>query len=137
MCKRKTWIGTGDFTPYSELLPLDLSFFSTSHSSGNGGRVATVFKSELQCCFSQLTKSYSSFELQLLELKLPLSVFVVYRPPKYNKDFIDDFADFLSGIVVYWYNHILICCGFNSHECCESLPVVRDFLSLIDSFDFI
>lgn len=74
--------------------------------------------------------SYSSLELQLFQIKLssPVLCFIVYHPPKYNKDF-------LAGILVK-YDHILILGDFNVHVCCESRPLVIDFLNLISSFHF-
>ncbi len=59
---------------------------------------------------------------------------VVYRPPKYNKNFIQDFADLLAGIALK-YDRFLIIGDFNIHVCCESKPLVKEFLSLIDSFN--
>lgn len=32
------------------------------------------------------------------------------------------------------YNLFLIVCDFNIHMCCETRPLVRDFLDLVDSF---
>ncbi|XP_028275149.1 zinc finger protein 2 homolog [Parambassis ranga] len=60
-------------------------------------------------CQPAATNSYSSFELQLFEVKLPVTVLcaVVYRPPKINKDFVRDFADFVSGVTLK-YDHFLI-----------------------------
>lgn len=55
------------------------------------------------------------------------------RPPKFNKDFIQDFADFVAGIALK-YDRFLIVGDFNIHVCCESRPMSKDFLDLIDSF---
>ncbi len=55
-----------------------------------------------KCICRQLSSNnYSSFELNIFELGRFESVFcaVIYRPPKYNKDFINDFSNCLSGIV--------------------------------------
>ena len=81
----------------------------------------------------------SSFELQTFELQLSsFSVMfgVVYRPPKFYKDFICEFADFLSCVSVK-YNHFLISGDFNIHVCCRSRPLVTDFLNLIESFNLV
>lgn len=61
---------------------------------------------------------------------------MIYRPPKYNKDFINDFSDFLSGIVPN-YDRILIIGDFNTHVCCPTKPLVKDLLNCIDSFNLI
>ncbi len=54
--------------------------------------------------------------------------------PKYNKNFIQDFADFVAGITLI-YDRLLIMGDFNIHVCCESKPLVKEFLSLVDSFN--
>ena len=54
------------------------------------------------------------------------------RPP--HKDFIRDFADFVSGVTLK-YDHFLIVGDFNVHVCCETRPLVRDFFNLIDSLN--
>ena len=48
--------------------------------------------------------------------------------------FIQDFENFLSGVMVD-YNHVLIQGDLNIHVCCETRPLVKDFLSLIDFFN--
>lgn len=59
---------------------------------------------------------------------------MVYRPPKFNKDFVQDFADFVSGVTLK-YDHFLIVGDFNIHVCCENRPLVKDFMNVIDSFN--
>lgn len=80
--------------------------------------------------------SYPSFELQLFEihLKLPVLCALIYRPPKFNKDFIQDFSDFVAGFILI-FDCFLIIGDFNIHVWCESRPLVKDFLNLIDSFN--
>lgn len=55
---------------------------------------------------------------------------VVYRPPKYNKTFISEFADFL-GSVLFKYGCVLITGDFNIHVCCKNDPLAKDFLALL------
>ena len=54
--------------------------------------------------------------------------------PEVYKDFIQDFYDFVAGIVLNT-EHLLIIGDFNIHVCCDSRPLVKDFLNLIDSFN--
>lgn len=51
---------------------------------------------------------------------------VVYRPPKYNKTFIHEFADRL-GSVIFKYDCVLIVGDFNIHICCNDDPLAKDF----------
>ncbi len=61
---------------------------------------------------------------------------VIYQPPKYNKDFINDFFDFLAGIMPK-YNRVLVVGDFDIHVCCPTKPLVKDFLNLTDSFNLV
>lgn len=45
----ETWLCTGEFTPFLELIPPDCLFFSSSQTAGRGGGLATVLKSSFQC----------------------------------------------------------------------------------------
>jgi len=80
--------------------------------------------------------SYSSFELNVFEFDLnhPVLCTVVYRPPTYNKDFIDDFSDFLASVMIK-YDRVLIVGDFNIHLCCPEKPLVKAFLNLVESFN--
>lgn len=81
---------------------------------------------------------YSSFELNLVKLDLsqPVMCTVIQQPPKYNKDFINDFSDFLAGILQK-HDTVLFIKDFNIHACCPTKPLVKDFLNLIDSFNLV
>ncbi|XP_056586108.1 uncharacterized protein LOC130407337 isoform X1 [Triplophysa dalaica] len=131
----ETWLHTGDLVPFSELLPPRCDFLNSPRITGKGGGLASVFKSTFHCR-EIAVDGFNSFELQLFETHFPATVLcaVVYRPPKYNKNFIQDFADFVAGIVLK-YDRFLIIGDFNIHVCCESKPLVKDFLSLIESFN--
>lgn len=129
----ETWLREGELAPFSELLPPGCSFFSSLRITGKGGGLASIFKSTFHCRQPPAVNR-GTFELQLLEVNFSVTVLcaVVYRPPKFNKDFIRDFADFMSGVTLN-YDHFLIVGDFNVHVCCETRPLVRDFLNLIDS----
>lgn len=61
---------------------------------------------------------------------------VIYRPPKHNKDFISDFARFLTEIPPK-YDRILTVGDFNIHVCCTEKPLTKDFLDLVESFNLV
>ena len=45
----ETWVHAGEYTPFSELLPPDCTFFSSPRATGHGGGIASVFRANLQC----------------------------------------------------------------------------------------
>lgn len=77
--------------------------------------MATLFKDRFKCTLLQVEK-YPSFELQMVKLELtcPIYCALIYRPPKYNKDFIADFSDVLS-LIVPTTDNFLIIGDFNIH----------------------
>lgn len=103
--------------------------------TGKGGGLACVFKSTFYC-WEVSADGCSSFELHHFETQVPFTMLcaVVYRPPKFNKDFIQDFADIMAGVVLK-YDRLVIVGDFNVRVCGESKPLLRDFLNLIDSFN--
>lgn len=64
----------------------------------------------------------------------PVFCAVIYRPAKYTKNFINDVSDFFSWDYA---QSVLIIGDFNMHVCCPDKPLVKDFLSLIDSFSLV
>lgn len=69
--------------------------------------------------FPVACKSLISFDLQLFKLNAYNSVVVVliYWPPKSTKEFIDEFAELLSGLKQIIIK-LLIIGDFNIHVCC-------------------
>uniref|UniRef100_A0A8C1UC21 Reverse transcriptase domain-containing protein n=1 Tax=Cyprinus carpio TaxID=7962 RepID=A0A8C1UC21_CYPCA len=130
----ETWVKPGDNSAFTELLPPRCGFFSSPRVSGRGGGVATVFKDNFKCRLLSIN-DYSCFELQLflIEFTLPVLCAVVYRPPKYNKNFIQEFSEFLADVVPK-YDQLFICGDFNIHVCCPSDQLATDFKRLLSSF---
>lgn len=62
--------------------------------------------------------------------------FDLSRAPKYSKDFIKEFAAFLTEVTIK-YDSFLIVGDFNIHVCCPDTPMVKDFLNLTDSFHLV
>ncbi len=111
----ETWLKHGDLMPLVEIAPPDCAFFSSPRASGHGDGVATFFRSCFKCK-TVLTDTFSSFEVQLLkvDVKGPVICALVYRPPKWKKDFICQFSDFLSDLVTRA-GRLLIIGDFNIH----------------------
>lgn len=61
---------------------------------------------------------------------------LIYRPPKFNKHFIQQFTEFVSGLLCN-YDCFLVLGDFNVHVCCPSDPLVKDFLNLVESFNLV
>lgn len=93
----ETWLHAGESVPLIQLCPDDCNFVSTPRLSGHGRDLAAVFKKQFYCCVLN-TAHYSSCEVQLINVGLtnPILIALVYRPPRLQKDFIPQFADFVS-----------------------------------------
>lgn len=137
LCITETWIKLGDLSPFTELVPQGCSFLNSPRLTGRDGGLATVFK-DSYLCRSLSTGTHSCLDVLLFQLSLVNPVFfaVIYRPPNVNKEFLNEFAPFMSEIVTS-YDRILILGDFNIHACCDSKPLSKDFLRLLDSFDFV
>lgn len=90
----------GEVAPLMELCPPESSFFNSPRLTGRGGGVASLFNDRFKCELISYGDPYTSFELQLFTVNRPSVVLiaVIYRPPKYNDNFISEFADFLIQI---------------------------------------
>lgn len=78
----------------------DCLFFNSPKTVGHGGGLATIFKICFKCKLL-LVDNFLSFEVQLSKVDLPTSLLyvLVYKPPKFSKDFIQEFSDFLASLV--------------------------------------
>ncbi len=132
----ETWLKNGDISS-RELSPLDCSLYSTPKPSGHGGGLATVFRNSFKCRLLPVDASFS-FEAQLLKMDLngPLLCVLVYRPPKVSTTFIHELSEFLSNQVSRC-DRLLVLGDFNIHVCCPSKPMVKNFMSLMDSLNFV
>lgn len=79
----------------TELLPNCYYFSSPWLLGGKGEGIGVIFKSDFKCQHICQQSSFRSFELCLFELGRShiILVAVIYRPTKYNKDFLSDFSD--------------------------------------------
>ncbi len=88
----------------------------------------TVFKNTFPCR-SLSTTQYSSFEVQLFQILLanPVTIALVYRPPKQDMEFLNEFTAFVGDLVTA-YDKILLLGDFNIHVCCASKTLSMEFL---------
>lgn len=100
-----------------------------------GRGLATVYKSKYTYWLIP-ADSFSSFELQtfLINLDSPVLCALMYRPPKFNKDFIQDFTNFVTNLLLR-HDHFLVVGDFSIHTFCKSKPLAKEFLNLTDSFN--
>lgn len=61
-------------------------------------------------------------------------VLIIYRPPRPNNAFIQQFAVFIYGFTTK-YENILFLGDFNTHVCCLSMTFSTDFMDILDSFN--
>ena len=64
----------------------------------------------------------------------PVLFAVIYRPPKYNKDFLSDFTDLLSGLMPK-YDRVLIVCPLFAAMLCQWSKIC--YRIVIDSFNLV
>ncbi|RVE60245.1 hypothetical protein OJAV_G00179030 [Oryzias javanicus] len=134
----ESWIPPAQSGALLELLPDDCLCFNVPRSVGRGGGLICVFKSHFN--FRHLTPPLlvDSFEFCLFDLG-PSSTFLgllLYRPPKFNANFLADFTELLYTFMPR-YDHVLIMGDFNIHVCCPDKPLVKDFFNVLDSFNLV
>lgn len=107
--------------------------YSEDYSLGRG--LAVIFNNMIKCKL-QSVESFKSFEVQLMKIDLSSAILcaLIYRPPGYNKDFLNQFYEFLS-VVVPSVDRILILSDLNIHVCCACKHMTKEFLNLVDSFN--
>uniref|UniRef100_A0A1A8AHR4 Endonuclease/exonuclease/phosphatase domain-containing protein n=1 Tax=Nothobranchius furzeri TaxID=105023 RepID=A0A1A8AHR4_NOTFU len=66
----------------------------------------------------------------------PVLCMVIYRPPRYNKDFLTEFARLLVEVLPA-FDKLLILGDFNIHMCCPDKPKVNEFLRIVDSCNLV
>ena len=131
----ETWLPPGDVSAFSELLASGYLYLNTPRQTDRGGGIATTHRQSLKC--HQLsTRGFSNFELQAFVLTLPCPILcaIIYRPSKLNRDFLNEFSEFLTEFLAK-FDNILICGDFNIHVCCPSDKPANDFKALLDSLD--
>ena len=70
----------------------------------------------------------------MVHSKDPVIILIIYRPPKPNNVFIQEFAKLLSHFTSK-YDKIFILGNFNIHICCPPQMFVTDFMDTLESFN--
>ncbi|XP_055361200.1 uncharacterized protein LOC129603535 [Betta splendens] len=115
--------------------------YHVPRSTGRGGGVAAVYKSDLLIT-PKPKHSYNSFESLTLSLSHPDSktqkpvVFcIVYRPPAPYSVFLTEFFEFLSDLVLST-DKVIVVGDFNIHVDVDSNCLSTAFNTLIDTIGF-
>ncbi|KAI2642381.1 hypothetical protein H4Q32_025373 [Labeo rohita] len=131
----ETWQQPNDFSLLNEAAPPGFVYKSQPHGTGRGGGLAMFYREKWKV-LPVSTPVFSSFEpvVCVLSGQIPTIIATVYRPPKLNYNFIDDFAGFIAYLSTLSSNVILLG-DFNIHMDNPNLPLTKDFISCLDSFE--
>ncbi len=143
LCLTETWLKPDEYIILNESTPQDYCYKNEPCPKGKGGGVATIYNNILG--ISQKTGfKYNSFEVMVLHIKLsreknindksPVTFVLatVYRPPGHHTDFIKEFADFLSELVLAA-DRVLIVGDFNIHVDNKKDALGSAFIDILNS----
>ncbi len=142
LCLKETWLKPDEYIILNESAPQDYYYKNEPCPKGKGGGVATIYSNTLS--ISQKTGfKYNSFEVMVLHITLSREksindkspvMFVlatVYRTPGHHTDFIKEFGDFPSELVLAT-DKVLIVGDFNIHVDNE-IDALSAFLDILNS----
>ncbi|KAI2659515.1 RNA-directed DNA polymerase from mobile element jockey [Labeo rohita] len=141
LCLTETWLKPNDYISLNESTPLNYYYKHEPRQSGRGGGVATIY-SDIFNVTQKTGYRFNSFEILLLNVTLPdmqkksllsLVLATVYRPPGPYTDFLKEFAEFLSELLVN-FDKVLIVGDFNIHVDNTNDALGLAFTDLINSF---
>uniref|UniRef100_A0A8C2IIF8 Reverse transcriptase domain-containing protein n=1 Tax=Cyprinus carpio TaxID=7962 RepID=A0A8C2IIF8_CYPCA len=135
MCLTETWHQPDVFSVLNETCPPGYCYLQKARSTGRGGGLAVIHRSDL--ILSPITlPELSSFECLAFKCKHPLStmVFLIYWPPKPNSSFIPEMSNLLSTFCTMSAN-IIILGDMNIHVNSSTCRFAAEFLQLLDCFN--
>ncbi|KAL6471391.1 hypothetical protein MHYP_G00200410 [Metynnis hypsauchen] len=109
-------------------------YLQKARSSGRGGGLATIYRSDLDLSYLPLPE-LSSCECLAFRCKLPspVTILLIYRPPKPNPSFIPEMYNLLSPLCTTSAN-IIIIGDINIHVNNPSCRFAAEFLQMLDCF---
>ncbi len=143
LCLTETWLKPDEYITLNESTPQDHSYKNEPRPKGKGGGVATIYSNILSIS-QRAGFKYNSFEVMVLRITLSRETRVtdkspvmfvlatVYRPPGHHTDFIKEFADFLSELVLAA-DKVLIVGDFNIHVDNEKDALGSAFIDILNS----
>ncbi len=137
----ETWLKANDYIGLNESTPPSYCYKHEPRQTGRGGGVATIYSDVLNVT-QKTGYRFNSLEILLLNVTLSdmqkksvlsLALATVYRPPGPYTDFLKEFADFLSDLLVNA-DKVLIVGDFNIHVDNTNDALGLAFTDLIKSF---
>ena len=122
LCLTETWLKPNDYIGLNESTPPNYCYKHEPRQTGRGGGVATIY-SDILSVTQKTGYRFKSFEILMLNVTLSdmqkksivsLSLATVYRPPGPYTEFLKEFGDFLSDLLVTA-DKALIFGDFNIH----------------------
>lgn len=113
MCITETWHQPNTFSSLNESCPQGYSYLQKARSTGRGGGLSVIYRSDLDLSLQPLPE-LSSFECLAFKCKSPSPVLflLIYRPPKSNPSFITEMSNLLNFLHILrrcynfrWYEH--------------------------------
>ena len=135
LCLTETWQQPDDYIHLNESTPPGFVYSSHPRLTGRRGGGLAILHRETWRVSSVTTPVSPSFESLAIQLNGPTPTVLVniYRPPKPNKDFIDEFTTFLTHICSLSTN-IIVLGDANIHMDNINHAHNKDFTSCLDSF---
>ena len=143
LCLTETWLKPDDYIILNESTPQDYCYKHEPRPKGKGGGVASIYNNVFRIS-QRAGFKYNSFEVLVLNITLSRETNVndkspvmfvlatVYRPPGHHTDFIKEFADFTSELVLAA-DKVLIVGDFNIHVDNEKDALGSAFIDILNS----
>lgn len=132
MCLTESWQQPDVYSVLNETCPPGYCYLQKARFTGRGGGLAVIYHSYLE--LSPLTiLELSSSECLAFSCKppFPMTVLLIYRPPKTNTGFISELYNFLLTFCTTSSN-ILILGDFNIHVNNPTCHFASEFLQLLE-----
>ena len=138
----ETWLKeNSDRDIIGDLVPEGYDFISVPRTTGSGGGVGLLFKSQLKikACPKRIYQTFELLECKCNISNKQLNIFVVYRPPPSQKnglkmrDFLEDFTNFCSEIAVFR-GEVLIVGDLNVQLDCQNCPNTQELCKILQSY---
>lgn len=130
----ETWQTPNDFMHLNLLTPNGYQHLSKPRSSARGGGLAVIYRNSIsltQLDF-HITKTFEYMVLKV-SLKSPLTIILIYRPPKQQNDFFSELSELLT-LACALSSKIILLGDFNIHvdTLCSNSTQLK---TVLDCFD--